>query len=31
MVWYIMAVVGVVTAFAIYLYGQWVSRLMKTK
>jgi hypothetical protein len=31
MVWYIMAVVGLATAFGIYLYGQWISRLMKTK
>ena len=31
MVWYIMAGVGVLTAFGIYVYGQWVARLKKGK
>ena len=31
MVWYIMAVVGLLTAVGIYLYGQWIGRVMKLK
>ncbi|MFS8065565.1 MAG: MFS transporter, partial [Byssovorax sp.] len=30
-VWYIMAAVGVVTAVGIYLYGRWITQLMKAR
>jgi POT family proton-dependent oligopeptide transporter len=30
-VWYIIASVGVVTAFGIYLYGRWIARLVQAR